>query len=136
MKTYASLMLLVLILQINILEVNNFYLVVVKHINQESTVVCLNELNNQDIIYLNTLLKDLSKSITLSFFYGYYNNTKQLYIINENIKYFPNLIELNLDNYNDLVKINKKDVKELFNNLHLLSKLLKLSLKSIIIKYI
>lgn len=129
-------MLLVLMLQIKILEVNNFYLVVVKHINQESTVVCLNELNNQDIIYLNTLLKDLSKSITLSFFYGYYNNTKQLYIINENIKYFPNLIELNIDNYNDLVKINKKDVKELFNNLHFLSKLLKLSLKSIIIKYI
>lgn len=129
-------MLLVLIHQIKILKVSNFYLVVVKHINQESTVVCLNELNNQNIIYLNTLIKDLSKSITLSFFYGYYNNTKQIYIINENIKYFPNIIELNLDNYNDLVKINKKDVKELFNNLHLLSKLLKLSLKSIIIKYI
>lgn len=129
-------MLLVLIHQIKILKVSNFYLVVVKHINQESTVVCLNELNNQDIIYLNTLIKDLSKSITLSFFYGYYNNTKQIYMINENIKYFPNIIELNLDNYNDLVKINKKDVKELFNNLHLLSKLLKLSLKSIIIKYI
>lgn len=129
-------MLLVLIHQIKILKVSNFYLVVVKHINQESTVVCLNELNNQDIIYLNTLIKDLSKSITLSFFYGYYNNTKQIYMINENIKYFPNIIELNLDNYNDLVKINKKDVKELFNNLHLLSKLLKLSLKSIIIKHI